>query len=114
MRRAVDGMAKHTLAVEAGRLADQEFHAGLLRATGNAFVSSLVSGIGAAVAWTTIFKQRASPMTRDPVPDHEKVYAAIYAADPGAAHAAMENLVELAFRDTENARRALKASRHAN
>jgi DNA-binding FadR family transcriptional regulator len=114
MRRAIDGMAKHSLAVEAGRLADQDFHAALLRATGNAFVSSLVSGIGAAVAWTTIFKQRANPMTRDPVPDHEKVYAAISAADPGAAHAAMEALVEFAFRDTENARRALKAARQPN
>ena len=31
MARALEGMAKHSLAVEAGRLADQEFHSALLR-----------------------------------------------------------------------------------
>jgi DNA-binding FadR family transcriptional regulator len=108
MARALDGMARHTLAVEAGRLADQEFHSVLLRASGNAFIVSLTSGVGAAISWTTIFKQRENPLSRDPVPDHRSVYEAVKAADPEAAHAAMANLVDLAFLDTTNSRRTRK------
>jgi DNA-binding FadR family transcriptional regulator len=105
MAEALEGMAQHTLASEAGRLADQAFHAALLNASGNAFMVSLTSGVGAAVSWTTIFKQRVGPLVRDPVPDHRRVYEAIKAADPVAAHKAMENLVDLALLDTTNARR---------
>jgi DNA-binding FadR family transcriptional regulator len=108
MATALDGMAKHTLAVEAGRLADQEFHSALLRASGNAFIVSLTSGVGAAISWTTIFKQRENPLSRDPMPDHTSVYEAVKAADPEAAHKAMENLVDLALLDTTNSRRAGK------
>ena len=39
MRRALDEIGKHTLAVEAGQLADREFHSILLSASENAFVS---------------------------------------------------------------------------
>ena len=107
-RRGLEGMAKHTLAVEAGRLADQEFHSALLRASGNEFVISLTSGVGAAISWTTVFKQRDNPLPRDPVPDHVRVYDAIKASDPDAAHKAMESLVDLAFLDTTNSRRPRK------
>ena len=108
MARALEGMAKHSLAVEAGRLADQEFHSALLRASGNAFIVSLTSGVAAAISWTTVFKQRENPLTRDPVPDHARVYDAVAAADAKAAHKAMANLVDLAFLDTTNARRPKK------
>jgi DNA-binding FadR family transcriptional regulator len=108
MARALEGMAKHSLAVEAGRLADQEFHSALLRASGNAFIVSLTSGVAAAISWTTVFKQRDNPLSRDPVPDHVRVYDAVAAADAKAAHRAMANLVDLAFLDTTNARRAKK------
>lgn len=108
MARALEGMAKHSLAVEAGRVADQEFHSALLSASGNAFVISLTSGVGAAVSWTTIFKQRHYPLSRDPVPDHVRVYEAVAASDVKAAHAAMENLVDLAFLDTTNARSTVR------
>jgi DNA-binding FadR family transcriptional regulator len=108
MARALEGMAKYSLAVEAGRLADQEFHSALLRASGNAFIVSLTSGVAAAISWTTVFKQRENPLTRDPVPDHARVYDAVAAADAKAAHKAMENLVDLAFLDTTNARRSKK------
>ena len=77
----------------------------MLRASGNEFVMSLTSGVGAAISWTTIFKQRDNPLSRDPMPDHVRVYEAIKASDPQAAHKAMENLVDLAFLDTTNARR---------
>src|SRR5207253_10492384 len=95
MTHALDRMARHSLTVEAGRLADQEFHSALLRASGNAFIVSLTSGVAAAVSWTTIFKQRNGALLRDPVPDHARVYDAVAASDPKAAHAAMANLVEL-------------------
>ncbi len=104
MSDALDEMEKHSLAVEAGRLADQEFHAALLEASGNQFLVTLTSGVGAAVAWTTIFKQRNSPLRRDPLPDHRKVFDAVAEADPVKAHAAMTHLVDMAFLDTTRAR----------
>jgi DNA-binding FadR family transcriptional regulator len=104
-------MAEHTLATEAGRLADQAFHSTLLRSSGNAFIVSLTSGVGAAVSWTTIFKQRHSPLSRDPLPDHVRVYEAVKARDPKAAHSAMTTLVDLALMDTTNARRPAKGKR---
>lgn len=99
MARALDDMASHTLAVEAGRQADQDFHAALIHASGNAFLGSMISGVGAAVAWTTVFKQRDNPLQRDPMPDHIRVFEAVQAQDADAAHAAMENLVDLALLD---------------
>lgn len=106
MARALDEMASHTLANEAGRKADQDFHAALIQASGNAFLASMISGVGAAIAWTTIFKQRDNPLVRDPMPEHIRVYEAVKAQDPAAAHAAMENLVDLALLDiTEPPRR---------
>jgi DNA-binding FadR family transcriptional regulator len=105
MEVALHGMARHTLAVDAGQQADHEFHTALLRASGNAFIVSLTSGIAAAVTWSTIFKQRDNPLPRDPVPDHVRVYEAIAAADPEAAHRAMADLVDLALSDTNYARR---------
>src|SRR5690606_25788340 len=77
MEQALAGMTTHTLASEAGRLADQEFHSVMLRASGNAFIVSLTSGVSAAVSWTTIFKQRHNPLRRDPIPDHRNVYEAV-------------------------------------
>jgi DNA-binding FadR family transcriptional regulator len=105
MERALEDMATHTLASEAGRLADQEFHSAMLRATGNPFIVSLTSSVGAAVSWTTVFKQRHNPLRRDPIPDHRKVYEAIKASDPRAAYAAMLGLVQLAQSDTVNSRK---------
>lgn len=106
MAAALEGMAKHTLAAEEGRRADQDFHATLLRASGNVFLVSLTTGIGAAISWTTIFRQRESPLSRDPLPDHQRVYEAIAASDAKEAHAAMGHLIDLALLDTTNARAA--------
>lgn len=105
MANALERMAQHSLAVEAGRQADQDFHTALLRASGNAFIVSLTSGIVSAVTWTTIFKQRDNPLPRDPVPDHMHVYEAVAASNPKAAHEAMASLVDLALRDTTASRR---------
>ena len=100
MREALAGMEKHTLGTEAGRRADQDFHAALLDAAGNAFLASLTSGVGAAVAWTTVFKQRKGPLRRDALPDHHRVFDAVDAGDAPGAHRAMAELIDMAFHDT--------------
>jgi DNA-binding FadR family transcriptional regulator len=100
MAEALDDMAEHTLAVEEGRIADQNFHAALLEAADNPFLTTLTASVAAAVTWTTIFKQRNSPLRRDPIPDHRRVYDAIAAGDTGAAHRAMADLIDMALLDT--------------
>jgi DNA-binding FadR family transcriptional regulator len=103
MKAALDGMRRHTLATEEGRAADREFHETMLRATHNDVMMSLSASIGAAVNWTTIFKQRARGLPRDPVPDHALVFDAIAAGDGDAAAEAMQALVALAHEDTRAA-----------
>lgn len=100
MAAALQGMGKHTLATAAGRQADQNFHAALLRASGNPFIASLTRGVGAAVTWTTIYKQRHRAPPRDPIPDHRPIFDAIAAADPEAARRAMIRLIDLAVAET--------------
>lgn len=103
LRDALAGMRRHTLATEAGRAADRDFHDALLRATHNDALITLSASVGAAVNWTTQFKQRTRALPRDPVPDHARVSDAIAAGDPDAAEAAMRTLVDLALEDTRNA-----------
>jgi DNA-binding FadR family transcriptional regulator len=81
MRSALERMARCTLATEEGRQADIEFHSELFDASNNPFIISLTSGVSAAIRTTTMFKQRHSPLRRDPVPDHARVFAAIEAGD---------------------------------
>jgi DNA-binding FadR family transcriptional regulator len=100
MEHGLQSMATHSLAHELGRAGDQEFHAALLRASGNPFLESLTSGIVAAVARTTLFKQRRRPLARDPVPDHQSVYEAIRDRKPKRAQESMARLIDLALRDT--------------
>ncbi len=101
MDEALKIMAAETLATEAGRQADLDFHDALMRATGNEALASLSSSIGAAVAWSTRYKQRVKALERDPVPDHRAVYEAIARGDTSDAHWCMESLVRLALRDTQ-------------
>jgi DNA-binding FadR family transcriptional regulator len=105
LKDALAAMRRHTLATEAGRAADRDFHDGVLRATRNDVLIALSAGISAAVAWTTQFKQRARALPRNPIPDHVRVYDAIAAGDADAADAAMRLLVELALDDTSSAMR---------
>lgn len=100
MRLALDVMASQTLTTETGRMADHRFHQTILEATGNEFMRSLGSGIGAAIRWTTIFKQRNRELPRDPIPDHRRVLDAIAAKDPDAARSATVTLLLLAQEDT--------------
>src|SRR3546814_17439803 len=101
MAEALADMTEHTLASPEGRAADQYFHAALLEASCNPFLVTLTSGVGTAVAWKTIFKQRHMPLSRDPIPDHRRVFEAVAAGNAKAAHKAMANLVAMAFLDTK-------------
>lgn len=100
MKEALAGMRRHTLATDAGRAADRNFHDAILRATRNDSLIVLSASIGAAVHWTTLYKQRSRALPRNPIPDHAKVYDAIAASDGDAAAAAMRVLVDLALEDT--------------
>ncbi len=103
MKEALAAMRRHSLATDLGRAADRQFHDTILRATRNDALVVLSASIGAAVSWTTQFKQRLRALPRNPIPDHVLVYDAIAAGDPDAASAAMRRLVELALEDTQSA-----------
>jgi DNA-binding FadR family transcriptional regulator len=99
MKRALAQMKAKTLDTPEGRLADEEFHAALLESTFNPFVTSLTKGVTAAITALTEFKLRLAGGIRDPIPDHESVYAAIAAKNPTAARDAMNELIRLAILD---------------
>lgn len=103
LKTALAGMRRHTLATEAGRAADRDFHDALIFATHNETFVALSASIGAAVNWTTQFKQRQRALPRDPVPDHTRVFDAVVAGDAHAAEEAMNALVSLALEDTRSA-----------
>lgn len=100
IRAALSAMTRQTLATDAGRAADRDFHDAILRATHNDALIVLSSSIGAAVKWTTVFKHRRRGLPRDAIPEHGLVYDAIAAGDPRAARDAMHTLVDLAHKDT--------------
>lgn len=102
MKEALALMRRHTLANDQGRSADRDFHRAILHATRNDALVVLSSSIGAAVSWTTQFKQRARALPRNPIPDHVRVYEAIAAGDGEAASGAMRALVDLALEDTSS------------
>lgn len=103
MKDALAAMRRHTLATDAGRAADRDFHNAVLNATRNDALLVLTASIGAAVNWTTQFKQRSRALPRNPIPDHVRVYDAIAAGDGEAAADAMRTLVDLALEDTRSA-----------
>ena len=101
MGEALERMAQHGLATEAGRHADQQFHMIMLEATQNDAIIALASSIMSAIAWTTLYKQRKRALPRDPMPEHRALFEAIARADSDQAREAMAELVRLALRDTE-------------
>lgn len=101
MATHLDCMHEQGLFQPEGQEADRQFHRAILEATGNEAMISLGSSIGAAVQWTTRFKQRANMLPRDPYDDHRAVYDAIAAADPVAAGDAMRRLLRLALADMQ-------------
>jgi DNA-binding FadR family transcriptional regulator len=77
----------------------------MLEATGNDAVVALASSIMAAIAWTTLYKQRKRGLIRDPIPDHRVLFEAIASADADGARESMAELVRLALADTESSLR---------
>lgn len=99
MKSGLALMRRHTLATEEGRQGDRQFHSALLHASGNDALIALSAGIAAAVAWTTVYKQRGRELPRDPLPFHMEVYEAIADGDPKRAREAMRTLVTGALED---------------
>ena len=103
MADALAAMERHTLASDDGRSADRAFHGAILYATRNDSLIVLSAGIGAAVRYTTQFKQREGALPSDPIPAHACVYAEIAAGRPAKASAAMRRLIDAALLDTQAA-----------
>ena len=101
MGYALETMDVQGLATDAGRAADQLFHATILEATGNELLVSLSASIAAAVRWTTLFKYRGSRFPRDPMPEHRALFEAIALSDGPAAREATAALIRQAQSDTE-------------
>ena len=101
MDRALAGMRDHGLATAEGQKADQEFHTIILEAAANEALGVLASTVGAAVSWTTRFKQRNKPIPRDPLPEHEALRNAIASRDPVFASETMRELLRLALEDMD-------------
>lgn len=99
MRAALAVMRKKSLSSAEGREADQRFHSVILQASGNEPLASLASSVGAAVTWTTLFKNDQNRKPRDPFADHLAVFEAIAAGNAKGAHDAMETLLHLALDD---------------
>jgi len=100
MGHALEIMARETLHTQEGRRADEAFHAKLIEAAANPFLTSLAGSVTATIAWSTIFKYRAEGLKRDSMPEHLKVYEAVASRDSAAASAATEELIDLALADT--------------
>ncbi|MES2300824.1 MAG: FCD domain-containing protein, partial [Pseudomonadota bacterium] len=96
-------MERETLATDAGQQADREFHNAILHATRNDALIFLSAGIGAAVRYTTQFKQRSLTQPRNAIPDHARVLEAIAARKPAKAGEAMRRLIDMALEDTRAA-----------
>src|SRR4051794_20093906 len=92
-------MRRHRWAREGGRRGDGQSHAAFLPATANDTLIALSAGIAAAVAWTTVYKQRGRELPRDPLPFHVSVYDAIADGDAERAREAMRVLVTGALED---------------
>ena len=103
MKDALDRMARHTLESDAGQAADRDFHTAILRSTHNEALAALCASIGAAVSWTTQFKQRARALPRNAISAHDAVYQAVADARPEAAAEAMHQLIAFALEDTRHA-----------
>jgi DNA-binding FadR family transcriptional regulator len=99
MDRALEGMREHGLATAEGQKADQDFHTLILEAANNEALAVLASTVGAAVRWTTRFKQRNKPIPRDPLPEHLALRDAIASRDPAFASETMRELLRLALDD---------------
>lgn len=101
MSQCLERMASIGLAHPDGQQADRQFHRLILEASDNEAMVSLGSSIGAAVQWTTHFKQAAQVNPRDPLPEHRAVHDAIARRSSRDATQAMRHLLALALEDMD-------------
>lgn len=98
---AFERMARHGYSSAEGQVADGDFHAAVLHATGNQFLIGLELSIATAVRLTTRLKAAAAKHPRDPIPLHFEVYRAIADRDCGRARQACLQLLRIAREDSE-------------
>jgi len=99
MDEALRGMREFGLASALGQEADQAFHTALLEATDNEAIYTLGSSIGAAVRWTTRFKQERTTNPRDMLQEHHTIRDAIASGDGEYAAQLMRELLDMALLD---------------
>lgn len=99
MQAALERMERLTLQTVEGRSADQDFHAILLRASRNPYIVCLERNVRAAVEVVASSLRRTRAVSRDPLPDHRRVFEAIAKGDAAQAEAAMRALIQLAQAD---------------
>lgn len=99
MERCLVAMAKLGLSDDKGQIADREFHRLIFEATGNVALQTLSNSVGAAVQWTTHFKQERSSNPRDSIADHQAVFDAIAIGSASDAREAMLELLNRALQD---------------
>lgn len=99
MDEALRAMEEFGLATARGQEADQAFHTALLEATNNEAICSLGSTIGAAVRWTTRFKQERTANPRDMLEEHRTIRNAIASRDAEHASKVMRQLLCMALLD---------------
>jgi DNA-binding FadR family transcriptional regulator len=99
IRDSVERMADATLRTEEGRAADQEFHVAVLRATGNPYMASLATSLGAAICAITLYLHCSQCARRDSIPDHWRVFRAIADGDCERAETEMAALIRQSFLD---------------
>ena len=99
MWRALEDMRTHTLATEAGRLADRQFHTALLHASDNPFLVTFASAMLTAIKWTRAHKEREISASRELLPGYEQLVRAIAARNSRKAHRTMLDLLRIAQRD---------------
>lgn len=99
MERSLNAMATLGLSEEKGQIADREFHRLIFEASGNIALQALSQSVGAAVQWTTHFKQERSTSPRDSIPDHRAVFEAVAEGSAPDARNAMQDLLNRALQD---------------
>lgn len=104
MSACLSQMGSLGLAKDEGQQADREFHRLIIAASHNEAMIALGRSIGAAVQWTTYFKQQVTPEPRDPLPEHEAVYRAIKDRNEAGASEAMQHLLHMAYEDMKPAK----------
>jgi DNA-binding FadR family transcriptional regulator len=106
MRASLDVLAIHTLCTHEGRQADLLFHLTLLHATENPYIISLSTGVSAAISAMNIFERHTRPLSRDPLSDYVRVFAAIEVNDAAKAQKAMSQLIQTARTEIPVSRRS--------